>query len=269
MIDPLHFPRHCRDRPYPPCADDVSSDAVAFRFAKADNASMADLPNMAALAALIADPVRAAILCALMDGGARSSSDLAVLSGASPQAASNHLSKLLDGRLVKVGPSGRQRLYTLRGPAIAHVLESLLVASGGPEAGGRRIDPEIRRARRCYDHLAGAAGVAILKALVAGKYLAADLDGYRITRKGRSWFEKAGVDIAGAENSRRSFARPCMDWTERRSHLAGSLGAGLLTALTARNCLRASDIPRALAITPKGREFLRESLGLADINEWT
>ena len=223
---------------------------------------MIGIPNMAAMAALIADPVRAAMLYALMDGSARHSSDLAEIAGASPQAASNHLAKLLDGGLLKVKQSGRHRLYALRGPAVAHVLEALMAASGSPEARGHRIDPALKQARRCYDHLAGSAGVAVLKALVSGGYLAADLDGYQMTAKGRDWFEGVGVDVAAAENATRTFARPCMDWTERRSHLAGSLGAELLTALTEQGCVRAMEIPRALAITPKGREFLRKSLGI-------
>ena len=224
---------------------------------------MIGYPNMAAMAALIADPVRAGMLYALMDGSARSSSDLANLAGASPQAASNHLAKLLEGGLLKVKQSGRHRHYALKGPAIAHVLEALMAASGSPEARGQRIDPALKQARRCYDHLAGSAGVAVLKALVGGGYLAADLDGYQMTAKGRAWFEAAGIDVAGAEQATRTFARPCMDWTERRSHLAGSLGAGLLAALTDRGCVRTADVPRALTITPKGRAFLKKSLGIA------
>src|SRR6185369_11748945 len=120
---------------------------------------MIGIPNMAAMAALIADPVRAAMLYALMDGSARSSSDLAGIAGASPQAASNHLAKLLDGGLLKVRAAGRHRLYALRGPAVANVLEALMAASGSPEARGQRIDPKLKVARRCYDHLAGSAGV--------------------------------------------------------------------------------------------------------------
>ena len=224
---------------------------------------MIGIPNMAAMAALIADPVRAGMLYALMDGSARPSSDLAALAGASPQAASNHLAKLLDGGLLKVKAAGRQRLYALRGPAVAAVLEALMAASGAPESRGQRIDPALKQARRCYDHLAGSSGVAVLKALVGGRYLAADLDGYRLTEKGRAWFEAAGVDLAAAEGASRTFARPCMDWTERRSHLAGALGAGLLAALTEQDCVRAAAVPRALTITPKGRAFLRKSLGIA------
>lgn len=224
---------------------------------------MTDLPNVAQVGALIGDPVRAAMLGALMDGSERPAGELAALSGVSPQTASAHLARLLDGGLLAVKSHGRHRYYRLRDGEVAHAIETLSVAADLAPRKHRRVDPALKRARRCYDHIAGELGVAICDSLITGGRVVAGGDGFMLSANGREWLNS--MRLAPQLNSNRPVVRPCLDWTERRPHLAGWLGAAICTDLEGQGALRRTAESRALTITPKGYAALRERFGVS----WT
>ena len=208
-------------------------------------------------AKLIGEPARAAILDALMSGAALASGELARVAGVSPATASEHLSQLLAGGLVRVQRAGRHRYYRLASPEVGHALEALsLVGTDRPAISSLRMaraDEAMRFARTCYDHLAGRLGVAVHDALLAHGGLAAGGDGYQLT--------PAGEQLARA--ARRRFARPCLDYTQRQPHLAGALGAAVCTRLIELGWL-ARRVPgqRALKITSAGRAGFADVLGI-------
>ncbi|MBS0411304.1 MAG: winged helix-turn-helix transcriptional regulator [Proteobacteria bacterium] len=224
--------------------------------------------NVALPAALIGDPVRAALLMALMDGRAHPAGDLARGVGVTAQAASNHLSRLRDGGLVLMQQEGRHRYYRLAGREVAEALESLqrLVPPPRPALEAPRSRParQIRDARSCYDHLAGRLGVAVAEALAARGLIAADpVDDrrYRLTAAGEAWFRDFGVDTTPTAG-RRVFARACLDWTERRPHLAGALGARLLTRLLGLGWVARVEGGRGLRLTLAGSQGLKRALAV-------
>jgi DNA-binding transcriptional ArsR family regulator len=222
---------------------------------------MSDLPNVAQVGALIGDPARAAMLGALMDGSERPAGELAERSGVSPQTASAHLARLLDGGLLAVNRSGRHRYYRLRNADVAHAIETLSVAADLAPCRRRRVDPALKRARRCYDHVAGELGVAICDALIADHRVVAGGDGYVLSAKGSTW---AGEwSLAPPANAKRPLVRPCLDWTERRPHLAGWLGAAICTALEAEGAVRRSSDSRCLRLTPVSTAVLHRHFGLS------
>ncbi|MFG1957112.1 ArsR/SmtB family transcription factor [Nonomuraea sp. NPDC049028] len=211
--------------------------------------------DIAPVAALIADPTRAAILTALLGGRALAAGELARLSGVSAATASAHLSRLLDGRLVDVVRQGRHRYYRLAGHEVAEVLEVLARVSTRPPIRSLRQSRQARQleeARTCYDHLAGRAGVALFDQLVQGGFLV----NQEVTDKGERLLAGLGVDVAGVRKARRRFAPECLDWTERRAHLGGALGAAVTGALLERGWYRQSPVPRAVVLTDEGREGL-------------
>jgi DNA-binding transcriptional ArsR family regulator len=220
----------------------------------------AGLPNIARVGALVGNPVRAAIIGALMDGSERPASELAFHAGATPQAASAHLAQLVDGGLLAVRAQGRLRFYRLRDCDVAHAIETLSLAAEPALQGSRRIDSKMRSARRCYDHVAGRLGVAICDALVAQGHVIAGRDGFSISASGHDWL--AQHDLARPPGSRRIPVRPCLDWTERRYHVAGWLGAALCERLEASGALRRSAHDRTLKVTPKGGALLLDYFGL-------
>lgn len=211
--------------------------------------------DIAPVAALIADPTRAAILTALLGGKALAAGELARLSGVSPATASAHLAKLLDGHLVDVVKQGRHRYYRLSGHEIAEVLEVLARISARPAVRSLRQSRQSRlleEARTCYDHLAGRAGVTLLDRLREGGYL----DGVEPTQQGEDLLASLGVDVAGARSARRRFAAECLDWTERRAHLGGALGAAITGVLLERGWYVRGKTPRAVTLTSEGRQGL-------------
>jgi DNA-binding transcriptional ArsR family regulator len=224
--------------------------------------------NIAAPAALIADPARAAMLMALFDGRAQPASTLACVAGISPQAASNHLAKLRDGGMVAVEIAGRHRYYRLAHPQIAAALEALACAA--PKI--RSLDPPLSRearrlrdARSCYDHLAGRLGVAIAEALMAQGYLqpdSTDTKRFAVTEAGETWFAGLGIEITVFRSCKHGLARRCLDWTERRHHIGGPLGGRLLDRLFELKWIRRDGIGRKLELTATGRTELRERLGI-------
>ncbi|MFN2527740.1 MAG: ArsR/SmtB family transcription factor [Candidatus Baltobacteraceae bacterium] len=218
-------------------------------------------PNVSEIAALIGDPARAAMLFALLDGQELPASELAFRGGVSAQAASAHLGKLVAADLILARSSGRQRLFKVVSADVAYAMEALatiarparLVALTQNTAMQR-----LREARSCYDHLAGRIGVTLTDSLIRKQAITLRDDAFSLGRKGESLFSKLGIDVCRERENRRSFARACLDWTERRPHLAGSLGASLLTFLIADGWLTRNKHDRALHITPRGyTEFKR------------
>ncbi len=234
-------------------------------------------PDIARVAALIGDPARSAILQSLLGGLALPATELALRAGVSAQTASSHLQKLTESGLLAVERSGRHRYYRLGSPEVAHCLEALGALAAPPRDRAARVarvaDDEptraLRLARSCYDHLAGRVGVAVNDALLGGEYLrpaAAADGGLELTPAGAGWFAAAlGVEVealTGGGRGRRAFARPCLDWSERRPHLAGALGAALLSRLLALDWLARRPDGRALRLTVAGRQGLRRELAL-------
>jgi DNA-binding transcriptional ArsR family regulator len=217
--------------------------------------------DIAPVAALMADRARAAMLTALLDGRPLAAGELARVSGVSPPTASAHLGRLLDGGMVTVVSQGRHRYYRLAGPRIAEVIEALGRIS--PQAQVRslrqsRQAQRLRRARSCYDHLAGEAGVALYQALIGGGLVEAESHG--VTEKGEERFAELGVDVAALRKARRRFAAECLDWTERRPHLSGALGAALLECFLELGWFERGR-GRELHVTPAGSRGLADSFG--------
>jgi DNA-binding transcriptional ArsR family regulator len=221
--------------------------------------------DVAAVAGLLGEPARAAIIGALMDGSTHRASDLARRAGVAASTASGHLSRLLEGGLVVSETRGRERHYRLASDATAEAIEAL--ARLAPPAAVRSLragsrGEALRRARTCYDHLAGRLGVALTETLVEVEALVPGDASFTLTPSGEKLLERIGVDVGGARKRRRSFARACLDWSERRPHLAGALGAALADALLAQDWVRRRPNDRALVVTVAGERRLRR-LGVA------
>jgi len=223
-----------------------------------------ELPNIARVGSLIGNPVRALIIGALMDGSERPASELAALSGATPQATSAHLSGLVDGGMLTVRHSGRHRFYRLRSQEIASAIEVLSFTATMTSTRPSTERADLKHARRCYDHLAGRLGVAICDTLVARQHIVAGGDGgFLLSDSGTRWL--ASIDLEPPAAPRRALVRPCFDWTERRSHLAGWLGAALCDRLEQRDAVRRRAGTRAVSVTPGGRQLLATLFEL----QWT
>jgi DNA-binding transcriptional ArsR family regulator len=212
--------------------------------------------DLAWIASVVGDPARTRMLLALMDKRARTAKELAFFARVSPATASAHLSKLLDSRLVAVEPQGRHRYYRIISPLVGQMVEAMASVAGevAPSASWRpRVDETLARARTCYDHLAGRLAVAIADVLQdRGDIIFADGAG-EVTASGQSFFSRLGVDLKRLGSSRRVFCRPCVDWTERRHHLAGAVGAALCDQCLTRGWLQRNRDSRALTITPDGQ----------------
>lgn len=221
--------------------------------------------DLATVAALMGHRTRASILLALLGGAPLSASELAERARASAPLASSHLAKLLEGGMLRVDPRGRNRYYRLADREIARAIEALLAIAPQQAATSLRESSQgqaLRQARTCYDHLAGELGVAVTDALRRRRLLTVGDDGYSVTRVGRSSLQELGVDVESLVAKRRPLTRQCLDWTERRHHLAGALGAALADRLFELDWLRRSAGSRALRITPAGRESLRDVFGV-------
>ena len=226
-------------------------------------------PNrIAEVAAVIGEPARAAMLTVLMDGRALTAAELAGVAGITPQTASSHLARLIGAELVTVHQQGRHRYHRLAGPGVARLIESLMQHATG-EAGPRRHlrtgprEEAMRRARTCYDHLAGRLGVAIADALVARGHVEIDDEAGLVTDGGAAFFASIGVALpASGPRSSRPLCRPCLDWSERRPHLAGHLGAAICAHGFDAAWLRRIAGTRAVSVTPKGQAALATILGV-------
>ena len=229
---------------------------------------MTDSPNIAALAAQIADPARARMLLALMDGRALTVSELGATAGLGKASASEQTSRLLDAGLVRADRQGRHKYLTLSGPHIARLIETMMAvaATSSPTAAppspfhtgpnptphtGPR-DPALRRARLCYNHLAGAFGVQVYRSLSARSYLEHAPGGLTLTPEGRIFALSFGLTAPDLAPARTPLCRDCLDWSERQSHLGGRLGRLLLARFQSLDWLRRPEQGRALTVTPKG-----------------
>lgn len=225
-------------------------------------------PNVATVAALIGDPARAAILAVLADGRALPAGELATAAGLSPSAASAHLAKLLEGSLLTLEREGRHRYYRLAGPQVAAALESLSLIAAPPSRSAVTRSPQVqalRYARSCYDHLAGELGVGIAVALEERGLIASAGASKRVnvTRAGAAWFDAVfDIDVRALKPGRHGLACRCLDWTERRHHLAGPLGTRLFQRCCDLGWLSRSRQSRAVQLTGKGQRKLREHLGI-------
>jgi len=221
--------------------------------------------SVAEIAALVGDPARANMLDALLDGRALTAGELAFVARVAAPTASGHLGKLTEAGLLGVVKQGRHRYYRLASPRVAKMLESIMeVASieGAPRYRPRSPkDDALRLARTCYDHLAGRLGVALADTLVARGQVVLAEDGGEVTEAGLSFLRALGVSPEGGHR-RRVFCRPCLDFTERRPHLAGLLGAALATHCFERGWITRLSDSRAVAVTPRGHEGLARLFGV-------
>lgn len=232
-------------------------------------ATTAHEPRLAGVAATIAEPARARMLAFLLNGESASASELACAGGVRPSTASAHLARLIETGLLVCEPRGRHRYYRLADAEVAQALSALaLVAERGTQDSAWRHPDRapLREARCCYGHLAGRLGVALFDRLREGACLAACDDGFELTDAGRAWLE--GVGLAPPRAHAQRFAYGCLDWSERRDHLAGALGKALLDHFVQQGWLRKPASPasrggrRALMLTPLGRRRLLPLLAL-------
>ncbi len=219
------------------------------------------------IAAAIGEPARARMLYCLMDNHARTSTELAVVAEVSPSTASVHLNRLKTAGLVQVMVQGKHRYYSLDSAEVASVLEGLSVLAGGSRARFVSHTPHhLRAARTCYDHMAGTLGVHLHDRLKSMGWLSSGLSGdaqtYDITPAGEKALQKLGVDMEGVRNLRRRLAFGCLDWSERRSHLGGSVGAALLKLALKRKWVTQELDSRALSVTTLGRREMRAHFGM-------
>lgn len=225
---------------------------------------MASTAQLAEIAALVGDPARANMLNALMDGRALPASELAYFAGVSAPTASGHLAKLVAANLLAVEQHGRWRYYRLATPLVGRMLEGIMAVAAASPARHRpvsRIDAQLRAARTCYDHLAGRLGVGLADAMVAQGHAVLEDGGGEITATGHAHLADLGVDMQVKGKSRRVFCRPCLDWSERRPHLAGTVGAALATRCFELGWIARLPDTRAVAITDAGRAGFAASFG--------
>lgn len=219
-------------------------------------------PDIAAVAALLGDPARANMMTALLAGPALTAGELARHAGVTPQTASSHLARLTEGGLLKTQKQGRHSYYALSGAEVAQVLEGLMGLAD--RAGRQRVrtgprEPALREARVCYDHLAGDLGVAMLEAMIADGRIAEDGENLTLTRAGAAFAEDLGVDPAALKPGRRPVCKACLDWSVRRRHLAGGLGAGLLSRFYELGWARREPDSRVVSFTANGRRAFSEA----------
>lgn len=226
---------------------------------------MADGPYIAETAALIGDPARANILAALLDGRALTATELGLAAGVAPSTASGHLAKLVDGRLLSVTSAGRHRYFRLKSIEVARLLEDLmaLAANGPPRHRPTTVcDEAMARARTCYDHLAGKLGVALADSFAERGHILLGEDGALVTGSGRAFLAELGVDLQVRKGTRRAFCRPCLDWSERRWHLAGTVGAALASRCFELGWVQRQRQGRALTVTPAGARAFEDLFGI-------
>jgi DNA-binding transcriptional ArsR family regulator len=218
------------------------------------------------IAAAIGEPARARILYCLMDGHARTSTELASVADVSPSTTSVHLHRLKTEHLLKVRVQGKHRYYSLDGPHVASALEGLSVLAGGSRKFVPNTPSRLRVARTCYDHMAGAVGVSLHDGLITLGWLqtgsADDRSEYDLTPEGAKRFESMGIDIEATRTLRRRFACACLDWSERRPHIGGALGAALLKLALKRRWVIQELDSRALDVTGLGRREMLSRFGV-------
>jgi len=218
---------------------------------------MDDATDITAVAGLLADSSRATMLQALMDQRARTAGELARLARIAPSTASQHLARLSDGGLLALESQGRHRYYRLANRKVAALLEGMMAFAPAPDPPvPQRVGFDLRFARTCYDHLAGTIATALYDRLQADGTLRVTSSGVTLTPPGARRLQSLGIDTETLRAGRRPLARACMDWTERRDHLAGGLGAALLSHFRTQQWLTPRNAPRTLRLTTTGRRAL-------------
>jgi DNA-binding transcriptional ArsR family regulator len=221
---------------------------------------MRDGPDISQIGALIGDPARANILSALMDGRALTATELAEIAGVTAQTASTHLAKLETGGLIRPQKQGRHKYFSLAGPKVGQLIEQLSVFAADRGHMRHRPGPKdeaMRKARICYDHLAGDLGVQMFDSLAARRHLTVHDSDIGVTGDGESFLGGLGIDLTALRKSRRPLCRCCLDWSERRNHLAGSLGAALFDMIIDRGWARRDGKSRAIEFTRNGEASFR------------
>ena len=220
----------------------------------------AHFPGLSRIGALLADPGRAAMLWSLMDGSARPAGELTIIAGLSPSAASGHLAKLAESGLLALEVRGRHRYYRIATPEIAAAIEALahLAQASAPvrptPVAARTVPIDMRYARTCYDHMAGELAVRVFDHLLARGWLVDRGGTVDATDEGSVVLSGWGIDVGAQRARKRRFACTCLDWSERRAHLGGALGAALLDHWTEHRWVEHAEKPRVLRITPAGRQ---------------
>ncbi len=221
-------------------------------------------PNIAVIAGLIGDNARAKMLTALMGGRALTATELALEADITAQTASSHLAKLLNGQLIQVRRQGRHKYFQLKSVFVAELLENLLNISNsltGVRIATGPTEPRLRYARVCYDHLAGELAVSIYDALVEAKYLVDCAEQTHLTSSGYEYFKSLGANCHQGNKSTRPLCKSCLDWSERRNHLAGALGQWMLTDLLDKGWLHREQDSRVVVVSKQGvREISKRYL---------
>jgi DNA-binding transcriptional ArsR family regulator len=218
------------------------------------------------ISALMCEPTRAKMLWNLLDGRAYTASELSIVADTSPTSASNHLSKLLEAEIVKVEIQGRHRYYSLSNSEVAYAVEGLanLANNGAAKTVNKQSEKNgVKYCRTCYDHLAGFVAINIVESLEKKGYLKKSKQIYLVTNEGWKWLLFFNISKENFTNNRRPITRQCLDWSERRPHLAGQLGAAFLNKMLERKWFKKVEFSRELIVTSKGRQELYNLLGLA------
>ena len=227
---------------------------------------MEDGPSIVRVAALIGDHARAEVLTALLADRALTATELAGIAGVTKQTISAHLAKLRGAGLVSVEHQGRHRYFRLADHDVAQLLESLMgeaFRTGAVRLRSSPREPALRKARVCYDHLAGELGVLAFEASLARRVFKSDTNGLTLTNAGADWFTELGIDAVAAASKRRAFCRPCLDWGERHHHLGGALGTALLARLFELGWARRAKDSRIVSFAPKGELAFRALFAVA------
>jgi len=223
---------------------------------------MTTSPDLLRVARTIGEPSRVRMLALLMGGRALTAKELAHGAGVDPATATGHLQRLLGDGLVSVAAQGRHRYFRLSGPDVAGLVEQLMVVSGSDGGTAAIPDQPIRAARFCYDHLAGRLGTTLADALVRRGVLAHAGGTFEVTDDGEAWFRALGVDVEPLRRARRTFARACLDWSERTDHLAGAVGAALAERMLEMGWIERVRRSRVVTVTDAGRRELQARLGV-------
>lgn len=227
---------------------------------------MTDTDMLSTVAALVGEPARTRILTALLTGRALTGKELAYFAGVTAATASSHLSRLLAGNLLVMEKQGRFHYYRLRSAEVARAIEGLMTLASIPSNGWpphHHVAPALCEARMCYDHLAGRLGVAVCDMLLRRHHVVLVDGGGEVTPTGERFLAELGVDLPKARHAKRHYCRACIDWTERRHHISGAVGAALAEAFLGRRLVERIADSRALSLTPLGRKALA-AMGVAE-----
>ena len=221
-------------------------------------------PDISRIGTLVGEPARANMLALLLDGRAFTAGELTYAAGISPQTASGHLAKLVNAGLLSVWRSGRERYFRLASAEVAQMLETIMTVAALDPTNIARVnrDQTLRTARICYDHLAGRLGVALADELSRRDYIHLT-EGGEVTESGKEFLKEFGIDTEEAKHRRRAFCRACLDWTERRPHVAGAVGAALASRCFQLGWVKRLEDTRALLISSVGIDGFAETFGLS------